>query len=248
MDGRMDKQMDNMMDRQTDWWADRPINGWICNIHAKNDDFTIDFAIFTKALWTNGPTDQWTDIPSYTAASKNSIYMAASLFVTNFFVRVLCGHKWNLKMPSSLFGAISILGSINSPLLPWSSSWHILHNAYFQNIIKNKRRIKFCSLYFPPQTTLFYAGDLFLGYFIIKRGLVLEIDLLGNVLVRGPGETVGVASLWVGQQMKTTITQTYVNAFWVDSQLFVDALQQCPAGEESDWRPILPQPETFFQY
>ena len=86
------------------------------------------------------------------------------------------------------------------------------------------------SLYFPPRTTLFNAGDLFLGYFIIKKGLVIEVDLLGNVLLRGPGEAVGVVSLWVGQQMKTTITHTYVHAFWVDSKLFVDALQQCPSG------------------
>ena len=61
----MDKQMDNIMDRQTDWWADRSINGWTCNIHAKNDDVPIDFAIFTKALppdrRTKGPTDRPTD-------------------------------------------------------------------------------------------------------------------------------------------------------------------------------------------
>ena len=45
--------------------------------HAKNDDFPIDFAIFTKALRTdqrtNGPTDQRMDKPSYRdaiAASK----------------------------------------------------------------------------------------------------------------------------------------------------------------------------------
>merc|ERR1711872_647880 len=59
-----------------------PINGWTCNIHAKNDDFPIDFAIFTKALPTNGPanrptngpTNQRMDIPFYRdaiAASKN---------------------------------------------------------------------------------------------------------------------------------------------------------------------------------
>jgi len=46
--------------------------------HAKNDDFPIDFAIFTKALPTDRPTDRQTDrrtdIPSYRdaiAASKN---------------------------------------------------------------------------------------------------------------------------------------------------------------------------------
>ena len=48
------------------------MNGWSCNIHAKNDDFPIDFAIFTKALptdgRTDGPTDRRTDIPSYRVA------------------------------------------------------------------------------------------------------------------------------------------------------------------------------------
>ena len=42
--------------------------------HAKNNDFPVDFAIFTKALRTNGPTDRRTDTPSYRdaiAASKN---------------------------------------------------------------------------------------------------------------------------------------------------------------------------------
>ena len=41
--------------------------------HAKNDDFPIDFAIFTKALPTDQRTDGRTDIPSYRdaiAASK----------------------------------------------------------------------------------------------------------------------------------------------------------------------------------
>ena len=47
--------------------------------HAKNEDFSIDFAIFTKALRTDGPTnapiDRRTEKPSYRdaiAASKNA--------------------------------------------------------------------------------------------------------------------------------------------------------------------------------
>ena len=31
---------------------------------SENDDFPIDFAIFTKALRTNGPTDRRTDGPT----------------------------------------------------------------------------------------------------------------------------------------------------------------------------------------
>ena len=53
------------------------MNGWTSNGHAKNNDSPIDFAIFTKALRTNGPmdqpTDRQTDIPSFRdaiAASK----------------------------------------------------------------------------------------------------------------------------------------------------------------------------------
>ena len=47
-------------------------------------------------------------------------------------------------------------------------------------------------MYFPPMLYLFRAGDLFLGYFVIKKGHCLEIDLLGNVMVRGPGDSVGM--------------------------------------------------------
>ena len=54
------------------------MNGWTCNVCAKNNHFPIDFANFTKALWTDrrtdGPTDGRTDKPSYRnaiAASKN---------------------------------------------------------------------------------------------------------------------------------------------------------------------------------
>ena len=64
------------------------MDGHTIYIHrqAKNNDFPIDFAIFTKALRTDiptdgptdrrtdGPTDRRTDIPSYRdmlAASKN---------------------------------------------------------------------------------------------------------------------------------------------------------------------------------
>ena len=34
------------------------------HVHAKNDDFPINFAVFTKALRTNGPTDRRTDGPT----------------------------------------------------------------------------------------------------------------------------------------------------------------------------------------
>ena len=41
------------------------------------------------------------------------------------------------------------------------------HQRFFEFIGENCR-----SLYFPPKTRLFHAGDLFLGYFIIKKVLL----------------------------------------------------------------------------
>ena len=69
--------MDGQTDGQNNIQTDRIISG-----HAKNYDFPMDLAIFTKALATDGPTDlrtdrrtvRRTDIPSYRdaiAASKN---------------------------------------------------------------------------------------------------------------------------------------------------------------------------------
>ena len=56
------------MDQLTDRWMDRPMDGWNNRwtdiplykdaIYAiENDDFPTDFAIFTKASRTGGPTD-----------------------------------------------------------------------------------------------------------------------------------------------------------------------------------------------
>ena len=97
------------------------------------------------------------------------------------------------------------------------------HHEFLLYLVENCR-----FLYFTPKTYLFRGGDLFIGYFIIKKGFCLEIDLLGNVMVRGPGDSVGMLSLLVGQQLTTVITHTYVHANYIDSTLFVEALQQCP--------------------
>ena len=55
--------------------------------HAKNNEFSIDFAIFTKALWTDQQTDQQMDqqmdIPSYRdaiATSKNKDMIFLGIF------------------------------------------------------------------------------------------------------------------------------------------------------------------------
>ena len=40
--------------------------------HAKNNDFPIDYAIFTKALWTDQPTDGPMDKPTDQPTDKPS--------------------------------------------------------------------------------------------------------------------------------------------------------------------------------
>ena len=57
------------MDRPMDGWINERTSEWTMFFSytdamdaSENDDFPTDFAIFTKALGTNGPTDQWTDI------------------------------------------------------------------------------------------------------------------------------------------------------------------------------------------
>ena len=63
-----------LLDRWTDQWTDRQIDvrtdGWTIFLSytdlintSENDDFPTDFAIFTKALWTDGRTDGWMDGP-----------------------------------------------------------------------------------------------------------------------------------------------------------------------------------------
>ena len=65
-------QMDGLTGKWMDQWMDRPMEEWNSgwtNIPpykdamytSKNDDFLTDFAIFTKALWTDAPTDQRTN-------------------------------------------------------------------------------------------------------------------------------------------------------------------------------------------
>ena len=52
----MARQMDRMMDRHTKQWADRPMNGWTCNVYryAINNHFPIDFTTLQKHYgWTD---------------------------------------------------------------------------------------------------------------------------------------------------------------------------------------------------
>ena len=122
--------------------------------HAKNDDFPINFAIFTKALPTDGPTDrrtngltdqqtnqemdrqmdQLTDIPFYRdaiAASKNggkwselSFHITASFFFSIF-------HSLSIALSNSIFHYLL--------------SFTIFHSQSFQ---QNLYRAIFLSQYF----------------------------------------------------------------------------------------------------
>ena len=57
-DGQNNRQTDRIMGRQANEWMDMQ---YLCMNMQKNDDFPIDFAIFTKTLPTDQPTDRPTD-------------------------------------------------------------------------------------------------------------------------------------------------------------------------------------------
>ena len=124
----------------------------------------------------------------------------------------------------------TLLYSIPKRILITETQFNLIKEQAFFNaqefivyLVENSR-----FLFFPPRVYLFRGGDLFAGYFIIKKGYILEIDLLGNVMVRGPGDSVGMLSLFVAQHVTTAVTHTYVHVNYVDSALFVEALQLCP--------------------
>ena len=59
MYGWMDQQIDRTMDRQNNGWTGQGMDRDAMDMHrrAKHNDFSIDFAIFTKALRTNRRTN-----------------------------------------------------------------------------------------------------------------------------------------------------------------------------------------------
>ena len=59
-DGRTDQLMDRLMDGWTNEWTNKPFYTDAMDA-SENDDFPTDFAIFTKSLRTNRPTDQGTN-------------------------------------------------------------------------------------------------------------------------------------------------------------------------------------------
>ena len=63
----MDRQMAKQStDGQNNVWTDQQMDGYaiVMHRHAKNNDFSIDFTIFTNALRTDQPTDGPTDRPT----------------------------------------------------------------------------------------------------------------------------------------------------------------------------------------
>ena len=59
--GWTDGQTDGLNNEQTDRLMGRQTNEWMVMQHTcKNNDFPIEFAIFTKALRTDGPTNRQT--------------------------------------------------------------------------------------------------------------------------------------------------------------------------------------------
>ena len=60
--------MDQRIDKTIDGWTKGWTNEWLMSLSctdaidaSENDDFLTDFSIFTKALWTDAPSDQCTN-------------------------------------------------------------------------------------------------------------------------------------------------------------------------------------------
>ena len=68
---------------QTNDWMDMQ---YMCKDMKKNNHFPIDFAIFTKALRTDGQTNQRTDKPSYRDAIAAYKKISYFIRITSFLI------------------------------------------------------------------------------------------------------------------------------------------------------------------
>ena len=105
-----DGQMDQWTDRPTDGWT----NGWSngCTMFllyrnaidaSWNVDFTTDFAIFTKALRTDQPTDRRTDKPSYRDVMMYAVRLSYRLeqdFARKCWFPLFFTKAWRTDRPS----------------------------------------------------------------------------------------------------------------------------------------------------
>ena len=79
---------------------------------------------------------------------------------------------------------------------------------------------------YPPQSYMLIAGDLHQKMFLIKRGYCVEVDILGNHILRGPGDLVNFISAVAKFQMSTVITITHVHCYEFDKQFYAESQKQ----------------------
>ena len=71
---------------------------------------------------------------------------------------------------------------------------------------------------YPPQSYLLLAGDLHQKMILIKHGICIEVDVLGNITLRGPGDTLNLISTITKFQSSTFISLTHVYCYEMGRQ------------------------------
>ena len=80
---------------------------------------------------------------------------------------------------------------------------------------------------FPPQSYVAISGDLHQKLILIKRGIFIEVDILGNHMLRGPGDLINVVSALTKYQLSTIVSLTHVQCYVFDKQFYTDLQKKC---------------------
>ena len=75
---------------------------------------------------------------------------------------------------------------------------------------------------YPPKSYMGIAGDLHQNLFLIKQGVCIEVDILGNHMVKGPGDMINLVSAVTKHQVTTIVALTHVHCHEFDRRLFAD--------------------------
>ena len=82
---------------------------------------------------------------------------------------------------------------------------------------------------YPPQCYMLLAGDFHRKQFMIKRGICIEIDILGNHTLRGPGEVINLLSAITEYQVSSIISLSHVYCYEFDDKTFSEKAKKFPS-------------------
>ena len=82
---------------------------------------------------------------------------------------------------------------------------------------------------YPPQCYMLITGDLHRKQIMIKRGICIEIDILGNHTLRGPGEVINILSAITKHQVTSIISLSHVYCYEFDEKSFFEKVKKFPS-------------------